>query len=125
MESDCECTDQSFELREEEMRRLDEKDQVANHMESELIYNEKIFEEMFEDELFIDEVDKHTLPIGFLDQSFEMFNDELKFLASADTCSTDNGDGEIRPIIEAREVSATYDWLIRRNRKKTKRGRTV
>jgi len=125
MESDCECTDQSFELREEEMRRLDEKDQVANHMESELIYNEKIFEEMFEDELFIDEVDKHTLPIGFLDQSFEMFNDELKFLASADTCSTDNGDGGIRPIIEAREVSATYDWLIRRNRKKTRRERRV
>jgi len=55
------------------------------------------------------------LPIGFFDPSFEeIFDDELKILASADTCSIDNEDGVIRPIIDAGGVSPTFNSSARK-----------
>jgi len=59
------------------------------------------------------------LPTGFFDQSFEeIFDEELKFLISADTNSTDNRDEVINRIVSAGGVSPTSDSPIRRNRKK-------
>ena len=46
-----------------------------------------------------------TFPEGFFNQNFEViYNDELKFLANADACSTDNRD-DTKKNVDAKGVN--------------------
>jgi len=69
IDSDLDCSYPSFEeLCEEEIRMFNEINHQANHMESDLCYVNQNFEEIFEDGLLLlEELDRHTFPIGFFD----------------------------------------------------------